>query len=428
MSGGTGEVTYSLGVQKTRDGGFSATNAKVGSNFNPDRDGFDQDALNASVAWQLSADWRLDASLLYANGVNRFDDGPGRDTRSAGRTRVASTGVEGRLLPGWKSKLRFSQSVDASEAIVAAPSAFPGLFQTTQNQLTWQNDIDTPLGVLLAGVEQLNQKVDSTTAYTVKDRQVSSYFVGINGNQGVHSWQANLRSDQNSQFGGSSTGFAGYGFSITPAWRVKTSYGTSFVAPSFNQLYFPASSFFRGNPLLQPERGRNIDLGVAWAQDGQSVTLVAYDNKINDIIVTPGTMPVNLSKARIQGLTWAYEGSFGPLTLRASADALNPRNEITDKRLPRRSASQFRLGADYDVGAWTVGGSLLRAGSSFNDTANLQPIDGYTTADLYADYKISRDWQLQAKVNNLTNPQYETIRGFNQPGRGVFVTLRWQPK
>ena len=423
LSGSTGEVTYSLGVQKTRENGFSATNRRVGSSYNPDLDGFDQDALNSSVAWQITRHVKLDASLLYANNVNHTDDGLGRDTRYAGRTRVTSAGVEGRFVPGWKSQLRFSQSVDASEAIEAAPSVFPGLFKTTQNQLSWQNDVDTRFGVLLAGVEQLKQKVDSTTAYTVKERDVSSYFVGLNGSQGAHSWQANLRRDQNSQFGGSSTGFAGYGLSITPAWRVNASYGTSFVAPSFNQLYFPGF----GNTALQPERGRNTDLGVTWSEAGQSVKLVRYDNRIRGFI-TGTTNPVNVPQARINGLTLAYDGSFGPLMLRASADALDPRNEVTGKRLPRRSASQLRLGADYGVGAWAFGGSLLRTGGSFNDTANLQPLDGYTTSDLYADYKLSQDWKLQAKINNLTNKQYETILGYNQPGRGVFVTLRWQPK
>ena len=423
FAGGAGQVTYTLGVQKTREGGFSATNSRAGGSFNPDQDGFDQDALNTSVAWQITSDFKLDASLLYANSVNHTDDGLGRDTRYAGRTRVASTGVEGRFAPGWKSQLRFGQSEDTSRAIVAAPSVFPGLFKTTQDQLTWQNDIDTRFGVLLAGVEQLRQKVDSTTAYTVKDRQVLSYFVGINGSEGAHSWQANLRRDQNSQFGASSTGFAGYGLSITPAWRVNASYGTSFVAPSFNQLYFPGF----GNAALQPESGRNTDLGATWSEAGHTVKLVLFDNRIRGFI-TSTTLPANVPQARIQGVSLAYDGSFGPLALRASADALNPRNEVTGKRLPRRSASQFRFGADYDVGAWTFGGSLLRAGSSFNDTANLQPLDGYTTADLYADYKLSQDWKLQARVNNLTNKPYETILGYNQPGRGVFVTVRWQPK
>lgn len=423
FTGGSGAVSYALGVQKTSDAGFSATNPRVGANYNPDADGFDQNAVDASVAYQINPDWKLDAALLYADSVNHTDDGLSRDTRYAGLTRVVRTGVEGRLLAGWKTQLRYGQSVDSSTAIVAAPFLLPSLFKTTQDQLAWQNDVDTRFGVLLAGVEQLRQKVDSTTVYTVRERRVSSYFLGLNGSQGPHSWQANVRRDQNSQFGGNNTGFAGYGFSITPAWRVNASYGTSFVAPSFNQLYFPGF----GNAALQPERGRNTDLGVTWSEAGHSVKLVRYDNKIRGFI-TSSTNPVNVPQARINGLTLAYDGSFGPLTLRASADALDPRNEVTGKRLPRRSANQLRLGADYGVGAWTLGGSLLRTGGSFNDTANLQPVDGYTIADLYADYKVSQDWKLQAKVNNPTNKQYETILGYNQPGRGVFVTLRWQPK
>ncbi len=204
---------------------------------------------------------------------------------------------------------------------------------------------------------------------------------------------------------------------------MNASYGTSFVAPSFNQLYFPGF----GNPALQPERGRNTDLGVTWSDAGHTVKLVHFDNKIRGFI-SGTTLPVNVPRARIDGWTLAYDGSFGALALRAALDSLDPRNDVTGKRLPRRSANQLRLGADYAAGAWTYGGSILRAGSSFNDIANLQPLDGYTTADLFADYAINKDWKLQAKLNNLTNRQYETILGFNQPGRGVFVTLRYQPK
>ena len=404
FSGGTGPVSYSLGVQKTREAGFSATNPRVGANYNPDRDGFDQNALNATVAVQINPSWKLDAGLLYADSVNQSDDGLNRDTRFAGLSTATRVGIEGMVMPGWKTQLRYSQSVDSNRGIVGA--FLPSLFKTTQDQVTWQNDIDTPIGVALVGVEQLKQKVDSSTVYTVNKRDVTSYFLGLNGNSGKHSWQANVRNDNNSQFGTASTGFTGYAFSLTPAWRVNASYGTSFVAPSFNQLYFPASATFKGNPLLQPERGRNTDFGVTWSDAGQTVKLVKFDNKITDIIATVGIMPVNFSRGRIDGVTLSYDGSFGPLTLRGSIDAINPRNEATGKLLPRRSSDQLRLGADYAMNAWTFGGSVLRSGSRFNDAANLQPLDGFTTADLYVDYAVSKELKLQAKVNNLTNKQY----------------------
>lgn len=423
LTGGSAEVSYALGVQKTRESGFSTTNPRIGKNFNPDRDGFDQDALNASVAFQINSAWKLDAGVVRADSVSHTDDGPGRDTRYAGRAQTLRTGVEGQLLPGWKTQLRFGQSLDSSRAIEAAPALFPSLFKTTQNQWTWQNDVDTPVGVALLGVEQLTQKVDSTTRYTVNERTVSSWFAGLNGSEGRHSWQLNMRHDSNSQFGSSNTGFAGYGFAITPVWRVNASHGTSFVAPSFNQLYFPGF----GNTALQPERGRNTDLGVTWSDAGHTVKLVHFDNRIRGFI-TGTTNPVNVPRARIDGWTLAYDGSFGALALRAAVDSLDPRNEITGKRLPRRSTSQVTLGADYGMGPWTFGGSLLRSGDRFDDTANLKPVSGYTTVDVYADYALNKAWKLQTKLINVTDRQYETLLGYNQPGRGVFVTLRYQPK
>jgi vitamin B12 transporter len=86
------------------------------------------------------------------------------------------------------------------------------------------------------------------------------------------------------------------------------------------------------------------------------------------------------------------------------------------------------LGADWTQGAWRFGGQLLHVGERFDDAANLQPLAGYTTVDLYADWQFARDWSLQAKVNNLADTQYETASGYNQPGRAFYVTLRWQPK
>ena len=50
------------------------------------------------------------------------------------------------------------------------------------------------------------------------------------------------------------------------------------------------------------------------------------------------------------------------------------------------------------------------------------------TVDVHADWAFARDMSVQLKVNNLSDQMYETVYGYNQPGRGVFLTVRWQPK
>jgi vitamin B12 transporter len=422
VQGGQGALGYAVGVQRLRERGFNATTPAVPfGNFNGDVDPFHQDALNASVSYAFNQDWTADASLLYSDGTSWYDDGPGVNASTAIRAATLQAGVKGRVTGPWQTELRVAQGNDTANTIQAS---FPGAFKTEQTQWTWQNTVDTPLGVVLAGLERRQQDVSATAAYTVSERSISSLFAGINGSAGAHSWQFNLRRDRNSQFGSENTGFAGYGFRISPAWRVHASHGTTFVAPSFNQLYFPQF----GNPALQPERGKNTDVGVTWTQGAHEVKLVRFDNRIRGFM-TNTTLPTNIPRVRIDGWSLGYAGRVASnVQLRANYENLDPRNVANGNRLPRRAEQQLNLAADWQAGAWKLGGSLLHVGSRFDDAANTRPLGAYTTLDVYLDRQLAPDWSVQARVNNLTDRQYETATGYNQPGRGLYMTLRWQPK
>lgn len=419
LRGGDGALSYAIGVQHTQDKGFSATNSKaVFGNYNADKDGFKQDAVNASVSYAVNPRWKLNAGLLYADGVNHFDDTLAGDARAAVRTQIWHAGVDGNVMPMWKTALRVSQSKDLARDLESA--YLPSQFNTQQDQITWQNNVDTPLGVALVGAERLTQKVDSSTAYDVTQRTVNSLFAGFNGASQGHSWQANLRRDSNSQFGDSNTWLLGYGFAINDAWRVNASYGTSFVAPSFNQLYYPGF----GNTALLPEEGKNLDLGVSYRSNGQSVKLLRFDNKIQGFI-TNTTQAANIPRARIEGWTLAYDGQFGAVKLRANVDALDPRNEFTGKQLARRAKTQISMGAEYATGAWVMGGQVLSVGKRYDDAKNTLTLDSYATVDLFAKYALNKDVTVQLKLNNLANKAYETSYGFNQPGRTAYLSVRY---
>lgn len=420
LSGGSKDVSYNLGVQTLREKGFSATNPAVGSGHNIDRDGFSQDSLTASTSWRFAPGWKLGAKLLSADGVNHYDSGASAfDTHADLQTQSYGLHLEGQLLRNWKSRLSYGGSDDKSTNYTSTSTS---RFDTHQDQWTWLNEVGTPLGLFLAGLERVEQRVSSTTAYPVKQRFTDSVFAGINGEASGHSWQLNARRDDNSQFGGATTGFAGYGYKLTRELRAHASYGTSFKAPTFNQLYFPNG----GNAALRPEEGRNREVGLAYTPGAQEYKVVYFDNRIRDLI--SGWPPKNVDRARLQGWTLSYSGQFDALGLRAALDLLEARDETNGRMLPRRADEQLTLGADYRSGAWKYGATFLAASERYDNTANTIYLGGFGTLDTHVDYALTKDWSLQARINNLGDKVYQTANGYNQQGRAAYLTLRWAPR
>lgn len=422
VRGSEGNVSYALGVQSLREKGISATNPKVPfGSFNADTDAFSQNSVNASLGWKFLPGWKLDANVLGVEGVSNYDNGAGAfDARARLGSRVLGLGVEGQVLQNLKSRLAFGRSQDTSIDVAAAGET---RFNTERDQLTWLNEVATSVGKLVFGYEQVAEKVDSSTAYTVGSRTIDSLMLGLHGASGPHSWQANLRRDSNSQFGDATTGLLGYGFRFTPNWRAHASHGTSFKAPTFNQLYFPVF----GNASTQPEQGINSEATVAFNAGAHEVSLTYYNNRIKGFI-TNLPVVVNIPYARMEGVTLAYTGQAGPVAVRATLDQLDARNELNGRKLNRRADQQLTLGLDYATGVWKFGATVLSQSERFDDVANTVRLGAFATLDLYADYQVNKDWTLQARLNNITDATYETALGYNQSGASVYVTLRYSPK
>lgn len=430
FSAGTKELRYSLGVQSQNEGGFSATNPRLGSTntsgFNADRDGYAQNSVQTSVNWQLVEGWNLEGLVVQADGVNHYDGGRNPfDVRGESTSAIRKLGVAGQILPAWKSRLELSSSADRSTNLTSTSTS---RFNTEQQQWSWQNEVATPVGQVFTGLEALRELVDGTQRYTVSDRTTSSTFLGLSGSAGAHSWQANARHDRNTQFGSASTGLVGYGYKVTPDLRVHGSYGTSFKVPSFNTLYWfdPVPTNFQGNATTQPERGENAELGASLALGDQLLTVVHYENRIQGFITKQPTVS-NIPYVKLDGWTLALQGEAGAWTYRTALDFLDARNEQTGKKLVRRPDLQLSSTASYEVGNWTLGATLLSTSDTFDNATNTVSLGGYTTLDVFASRKIRKDWALEGRVINLGDKFYQTALGYNQSGRAAYVTLRYQP-
>jgi vitamin B12 transporter len=67
-------------------------------------------------------------------------------------------------------------------------------------------------------------------------------------------------------------------------------------------------------------------------------------------------------------------------------------------------------------------------GNRYEDPANRIRLGGYGLVNLYADYRLQRDWVLFVRANNIFDKDYETADNYATAGANVFVGVRYAPK
>lgn len=430
------DTDFALSAGYFESDGFDATKPSLDApgcalfNFcqhNPDQDSYRNSNFSAKLAHRLSPDNELGATALYSDGKTHFDSGPATDDVNHQTLSAYSIYTRNQVTSSWESLLRLGMGRD--DSVIAG--SFSGEIQTDQDQATWQNTFKLGFGSLLAGAEYLKQKVTGDTTFAVSERTIRSLFAGFRGDYGDHGVQANLRRDDNSQFGDATTGSVGYGYRITPEFKLRAAYGKAFHAPTFNDLYFPGF----GNPDLKPERSRNREVGFDYQTAHQRFSATYYDNRISDLIlfvfdpVTFGGAPQNAASARIRGTELSYAGNVFAAQVRAKLTLQDPKDEQSGFQLQRRAKRFGSVAVAYPWGPWKLGVEVVASGERF-DSVDEDPasrLGGYALLNLFASYRLSSEWSVQARWNNATDKDYELVRGYRTPGSNVFVSVAWTP-
>ena len=438
FSGGIGrrvnDTEFSLNAGLLENSGFSATKPTIPFNqHNPDRDGYRNSNLSGRLVQHFGANHELGATAFYSNGATHFDSGPTTDDVNRQTLQAYSLFSRNKFSSDWSSLVRIGTSSDN----LATVGAFSSRFRTDQRQALWQIDVKVPIGTVIGGLEYLGERVTSTSNYKLSERTVKSAFLGYRGDFGAHGVQANVRHDDNSQFGAHHTGSFGYGYRFTPEWRVRTSIGTAFKAPTFNDLYFPDfAPFYFSNPNLRPERSRNREIGLNYDREQQHVSATLFRNKISDlvVVVTDTTTFVsttqNLSAVRIDGAELAWHGVLWGLNMRANATVQDPRDDISGKQLRRRSKRFGTFGIEKALGPWKVGVETIASGVRFDSTSEAPAtrLHGYAVTNLTARYTLAKDWSMLARWGNIFDRNYETVQFYNTPRSNAMVSLMYQSR
>ena len=452
-----------VGGYGSREGGFGASGSQAGfdyaaslgressrgvsalkpgdqfGNFNPDNDGFTRDTGQFKLGFTPAAGHRIGLNVVESRLNAQYDASeflpPGfaqdasPDFRNRLKTSVVSLDYRGVIDAAWTTSTQLAHNDDD----LKSGGTVIDRFRTRRDQLTWQNawKPSADQQVVLA-YEHMNERAESTQYLADVKRSNNAVVLGYTGQFGAQALQADLRHDGNSVYGGNTTGRLGWSMEVATNLRLRALAGTTFRAPSFNELFYPGF----GVSTLTPERGRSVEFGLTWRAGGSEASATVYRNRVRDLIgVEPDKTfcppdhdfgcARNIGHARLQGATLSGSHRWGALHINGTFDVLDAQDLDAQKRLTRRAAHQESLAADYDVGAWSFGAALLAVGSRPEGSATLA---SYETLDLRARWRFAPQWQLEAKLLNATDRAIEPARDYQGLGRQAWIGVRFDSK
>lgn len=428
LRGGDDTIDYALGLGSERSDGFNAK-----PTGNPDRDGYRNESFSGRLGWKLSAGQKLDLTLLDNRQKAGYDGFmPGLDDQARSHLQTVGLGWDARWSDAWNTRVSVSRGTDRYET---TPSTY--LTETRVDSLLLRNELRAGPGKLTVDLERREDQLGNDATSPVKTkRHQNAIALGYGLRAGDHTLQANLRRDDDSEFGANTTGSLAYGYALSKTLQLTGSAGTAFRVPTLFQRF----SFY-GTADLQAETAHNLEASLRWQEGASRASVVVYRNRVQDLIdyvSGPGSCLNgtgtyagcygNVGQARYTGVTLAGGTRLGDVNLGASLDLMRPKNTETGKLLPRRAETQATLTADLPVGRWRLGGEVQHLGQRYNDAANKQALPAHTLLNLTASTEIARDWRLLARVDNATDKAYESVLGYATAGRSVYLGLSWTPR
>jgi len=440
--GASGALDLAATLSSERSDGVSALRpGDAFGNHNPDADGYRLDTGQLRLGLTPATGHRIGLTVLRTRLASQYDGSEflppdyaqdaSADFRRQLDTEVTALDWRGSLATDLVATVRASRSVDDSLDGGSVKERFRTEREQLAAQLAGQAGV---AGQWVAAVEHDDDRAQATTYIADVRRRNTAGVLELTGNAGPWSWQGDLRLDDNSDFGSVTTGRLGGGWRFATGWRLRALAGTTFRAPSFNDLYYPGY----GVSTLQPERGRSIEAGLAWRDAASEAAATVYRNRVQDLIGYESDRSrcpsdpaydfgcaANVKSATLQGATLAAAQRSGAWRLKAQFDWLDASDDATGEPLPRRAERQGTLGVDWAAGAWGWAASVMYVGERPDGGKTLA---AETTLDLAASWQIAGPWSLQAKLLNATDVDREPVRDYQAPGRQAWLVLRYAPK
>lgn len=150
-----------------------------------------------------------------------------------------------------------------------------------------------------------------------------------------------------------------------------------------------------------------------------------YRNDIDDLIEFDNSafMLRNISRAEIRGaqLGWQYRGDT--FSVRTDLVSQQAENAADGRLLLRRPERSMTVNVTKELGEHALGLSVL-ASSEREDVNGSLP--GYVLVNLTGQLRLNQQWQLNGRIENVLDTDYQTSAPYAMQSISGFVELKYR--
>lgn len=410
----------------------------VETNGNDDDDAYRNTSVALDAGYEFSEQLILSANYQHNEGESEFDNAfcfVDCQPYSEFEVDAFNAKLQAKWSDAFSTDFTAGYNRDEStEKDDLSENLDPDSFKTTREFYDIQNDYAfNSDNIITLGVDYFNDEVEaSNTEYLETERDNVGIYAQYQSTFGRNNLVLGARNDDNEQYGNENTGNIAYGFNFTDSLKLIASWGTAFKAPTFNDLYYQSPWGSNGNPNLVPETSENIDLGLKYNSGNLSAEVIAFQNNVEDLIewapTAPGSLiwtPMNVSEAEIQGVEASVATPVLGWDLAANYTWLNPEDEETGNDLRYRPNNSFNLSLDNRWGDFSLGFSVRAQDNVYTDKANDTELAGFGLLDVRAAYQLTEKLNLQLKVDNVLDKDYQTNDNYREDGANGMLSVTY---
>ncbi len=448
---GSDSLNNTLTISHENSHGFDVLN-----DSESDKDGYRKLSLAIRGEYQLSDQLVLDWVAQVDQGNNEFDSSYGGNESDFDNNflNIRYTYHE----DDWLTQFRLSRSRDESltygrhfdylqNEFIYIPKENGGVFATTREQINLLGQYSFSDAIsITGGIERYDDNVEDSTRFVIDDfdssfefgdpdtsfkkqkQTTKSAFISSSFNSQSFLGDVAIRYDDVDFFESNETFNLSVGYRISDNFIISANRAKGFKAPTFNDLYYPDTPFFHGNPDLAAEISYNNELLLKGHWGKQAISIASYQNNVSNLISYDFSQlqSINVDKAQIKGYEIVYQFRQGKLSHKLNASYVDALDKGTNTQLVRRAKEHYGYELVAALGDFSFFSQFnyigRRKDSGFSDVY----LKSHITVSLGASYQATEQLSFKLKVSDYTDAAEPTVANYNAPGQEIFLTVQYR--